>query len=78
MKCKACSAEIVFLPTGREKPDGKPVHEPVNASSLSEEDLRLLAARKTVTFNWSRHISHFSNCPGAKHFRKPKNQMELL
>ena len=78
MKCKACTAEIVFLPTLKSIHDGKRKYEPVNASSLSEEDLADLAKRLTVKFNYTRHISHFSDCPGAKSFRKPKNQMELL
>jgi len=78
MKCKACTQEIVFLPTGNLKLDGKMKYEPVNAGSLSADDLADLSKHLTVRFNHTRHISHFSNCPGAKSFRKPKNQMELL
>ena len=72
MKCKACKKEIVFLKTASNK------WEPVNASSLSDDDLVKLANHSQVLFDHTRHVSHFSDCPGAAEFRKPKNQMELL
>lgn len=56
-KCKACGKEIVFLKTEA----GKVI--PINAETADKDD---------YAFDKSRHISHFSDCPAAKTFRKEK------
>lgn len=55
MKCRACGKEIVFLKTAT----GKIM--PVNKETTDAAD---------EYFDKDRHISHFSDCPEAKTFRK--------
>ena len=57
VKCRDCGKEIVFLTTERLK------KVPVNTETVSEGETRYIHGK---------HISHFSDCPGANKFRKPK------
>ena len=51
---------------------------PVNADSLTEGDIWDLANHVTVYFDFKRHKSHFSDCPGAANFRNRNNELRLL
>jgi hypothetical protein len=63
--CKACKKEIYFLQTK----SGKLI--PVNADSISEDDKMLLDKGNVILFEPAKkHITHFSDCPDAKKFRK--------
>ena len=55
--CRSCGQYIVFLPTAT----GKTM--PVDAESVDEGD---------DEFDPKKHISHFSTCPEADKFRKPR------
>lgn len=59
-----CQAEIVFLITKK----GKKM--PVDAESLSVDDVAALEAGEEVTFRYGDHISHYQTCPAAKTFSK--------
>lgn len=54
-KCKNCGKELVFLPTKT----GKVM--PVNKESVETGD---------EIYIHGKHISHFSDCPGASGFRR--------
>ena len=63
--CRACKAEIAFVVTRKGK------HMPVDAGSLSAEDLELLSrVGEKVPFRYGDHISHFATCPQAGEFRR--------
>jgi len=64
--CKACNKEIYFLQTK----NGKNI--PVNAETLSEEEVKQIANGEKVIFDSKRHISHFADCPEANKFRRNK------
>lgn len=63
MKCKHCGKSIVFMRTK----SGKSM--PVNAETVSYGD------EFTKFYDSKIHISHFSDCPGAEKFRRPKGKM---
>lgn len=58
-----CGQEMVFLPT-------KKSSMPVNVESLSDGDVEALNRGDSVPFRYGEHISHFSDCPNAKGFRR--------
>ena len=65
--CRDCKKEIVFLPTK----NGKTM--PTNWESLNSIDQRGYREKFVIEFNSkSGHVSHFSDCPAADKFRKPK------
>jgi hypothetical protein len=66
--CKKCPQEIIFLRTRDQRWD------PVNVESLSDADKHELRNNYKVLFDPKRHVSHFSNCPGAPGFRKQKTE----
>lgn len=66
-KCNRCEQEIAFLKTA----SGKTM--PVDAESLSEEDVELINRGDQPEFRYNDHVSHFATCPAAAEFRRPKN-----
>ena len=63
--CKACGAEIVFLPTQNGKAN------PVNVDSLKPEERNFILAGGELMFIPKSHqMSHFATCPEAKKFRR--------
>ena len=63
--CRACGEDIAFVVTRA----GKKM--PVNADSLSEEDVELLRlVGQTVDYRHGEHESHFSTCIKADEFRR--------
>ena len=54
--CKWCDQDIAFLITKK----GKKM--PVDAESLSEDDVAVLEQGESVDFRWGDHISHFGTC----------------
>lgn len=65
-KCRGCEKSIAFLKTS--KGSGMPV----NAESLSEEDINYYLAGGEVLFDSKTMVSHFSDCPKSKEFRRVK------
>ena len=64
-QCKKCSAEIYFLRTK------KGLVTPVNAESMAKEEIDFAkVGGHDVSFDHTRHISHFATCPAASSFRK--------
>lgn len=60
-----CGTQIAFVLTRKGK------HMPVDADSLSEEDVELLnRPGQSVDYRHGDHVSHFTTCPKAKEFRK--------
>ena len=60
-KCRACDKAIVFLRSATpNKKTGKRGLVPVNAETVQHDD---------YTYDSTRHVSHFSDCPEAKRFR---------
>lgn len=55
--CRACGRPMIYLPTKT----GKSM--PVNAETVEATD---------TEYQHDKHISHFSDCPAAARFRKPK------
>jgi len=66
--CDKCPQEFVWLRTR----EGK--WEPVNVESLSDSDKHELNSGYKIFFDPNRHVSHFSNCPYSKEFRKEKTE----
>jgi hypothetical protein len=56
-RCRACDARIIFLKTSAGK------NMPVDADTVRADD---------QVFDSARHVSHFSKCPKASEFRKPR------
>jgi len=56
-ECRACGKEIIFLKTTK----GKLI--PINKETVGMDD---------QFYDNERHVSHFSDCPEAKKFRRPK------
>lgn len=56
-RCKSCGAKIIFLLT----PAGKRC--PTDADTVESED---------QTFEWGRHVSHFTTCPNANQHRRTR------
>ena len=54
--CKWCEQDIAFLITKK----GKKM--PVDADSLSEDDIAALGQGDQVDFRWGEHNSHFGSC----------------
>ena len=71
MKCKSCNEELVFLKT----PTG---YMPVKVSNLPPGDITDILNHTTVNYDSTKHISHFSECPGAAQFRKKNNEPKLF
>jgi len=61
VKCRACGAYIIFLPTLKNKT------MPVNADTVKPGDL---------IFDRGKHHSHFDSCPKADQFRKQVKKIE--
>lgn len=57
--CRACGAQIVFMP--RERRDGTTGVHPVDAATVEPGDSR---------YDRERHVSHFDTCPDAERFRR--------
>lgn len=68
MKCRApkCKKEIVFVKT----PDGKDM--PVDANSLTAEDIMLLAQQVVLNYKPGVHVPHWVTCTDPQHFKKEK------
>jgi len=62
--CRSCGKRIVFLKTD----SGKKI--PINYETLSNEDIENLEQGEEVLFDSTLHISHFSDCPQSKKWRK--------
>lgn len=62
--CKSCGKEIYFLKTL----SGKSI--PVNGDSLHKNELEAVKNKIEVSFDRTRHVTHFRDCPSAKEFRK--------
>lgn len=58
VRCRACNARIVFLqsPSSTKK-------VPVDADTVEAHD---------EIYEHGRHVSHFSTCPRAGYFRRPR------
>jgi hypothetical protein len=56
-RCRSCRARIIFMPTA----NGKSM--PCDADTVEPDDEEL---------DLERHISHFSTCPDAGKFRRPR------
>lgn len=58
VRCRACNARIVFLqsPSSAKK-------VPVDADTVEPDD---------EIYEHGRHVSHFSTCPKADYFRRPR------
>jgi hypothetical protein len=56
-RCKSCGKEIIFLKTDT----GKLIPVDYDLSDAADE-----------YFDGEKHTTHFSTCPDAKKFRKPK------
>ncbi len=66
-KCRECDAEISFVRTRRDK------QMPVNAESLTEEDVEVLSrVGGVVDYRHDDHESHFATCSDPDRFRKPR------
>ena len=59
--CRACGRSMIYLPTAK----GKSM--PVNAETVEAGD---------TIYTHGRHVSHFSDCPAAAKFRKPKEKTD--
>jgi hypothetical protein len=57
VECRACGKLMVWLPTKAGK------RMPVNAETVLPDD---------VLFDHEKHVSHFSDCPQAARFRRPR------
>lgn len=77
MKCRGCGAEMKMMPTASGKkiplnpepdPDGNLVIFAGKAHYASAEQQRAAREGKNVTL----YSTHFSNCPKANDFRKPR------
>lgn len=64
--CKSCGRLIVFLITQT----GKRI--PINWDSLDRNEQNFITQAGEVDYEHKRHISHFADCPEAKHFRRPR------
>jgi len=59
VKCRACGADIIFLPTRNAKTN------PTDAETVEPGD---------TLFDFNKHRSHFYTCPKASEFRKNTNK----
>ena len=76
-KCKACGADIVFIPTkaGKTMPcDSQKIPYRVNLTSgkynLVLPDGRVTRADLDLESNQFGYVSHFATCPAADRFRR--------
>lgn len=62
--CRSCGAEIGWVVTSKGK------NMPVDAESLSDEDLEVLGrVGEKLDYRHGEHISHFSTCPESKDWK---------
>jgi len=66
MKCRDCPTEIAWTKTRAGK------NMPVDADSLTEEDVETIRAGEELPYRHGEHVSHFETCPAAAKFRKPR------
>jgi hypothetical protein len=67
MKCLACKQQIIFCKT-----DNGEV--PVNATSLSPEDLQIVLNMGIITYRPEEHILHFATCTDHDFFRRERER----
>jgi hypothetical protein len=67
-QCTECKANISFVRTAKDK------WMPVDAGSLSEEDLEDIHSDKIIYYRKD-HTSHFATCTNPKKFRRVKNEI---
>jgi hypothetical protein len=73
--CRACNARIVFRPhhtTGKVNPITDYLVEGGNIEINEDGSYRILGAAALRDDPAPRHISHFSDCPASKSFRRDK------
>lgn len=63
-QCRSCDAEIGWVVTRKGK------RMPVDAETLSAEDLELLGRGEKLDYRHGEHTSHFETCPDAQSFKK--------
>lgn len=63
-RCKECGAEIYFLTTKK----GKKI--PVDADSMTEEDVQDIKTGNKRLFRYGDHVAHFLTCTDPDKFRK--------
>lgn len=61
---ESCKAPMVWLVSNRDPAK----NVPVDADSLSDDDVELLERREPVTFDPARHVSHFKTCKTPQRF----------
>lgn len=68
-RCRACNAEILFLPTKRGKINPINLDSlPIPEGAIPAEYIAALPA--TTLFDYNTHVSHFLTCPETSKFKK--------